>query len=137
MLELTMTDAENKKEKIEFWKKSSQKDLEMMDFLFKEKKFAYGLFFGQLGIEKLFKAVYLAKKNSPPPYVHNLVYLAGKCDLDIDKNLDEDLKEITNFNINARYDDYKESFYKKATKEFGQKYRLKIKEIEKWLRKEL
>lgn len=109
----------------------------MMNFLFRENKFAYGLFFGQLGLEKLFKAVYLIKKDGPPPYVHNLAYLAGKCDLDIDKDLEEDLKEISSFNINARYDDYKESFYKRANKEFSHKYLLKIKAIEKWLKKEL
>lgn len=137
MIKLNMTDNESKKEKIEYWKNSSQRDLDMMNFLFRENKFAYGLFFGQLGLEKLFKAVYLIKKDGPPPYVHNLAYLAGKCDLDIDKDLEEDLKEISSFNINARYDDYKESFYKRANKEFSHKYLLKIKAIEKWLKKEL
>ena len=86
MIKLNMTDNESKKEKIEYWINSSQRDLSMMNFLFRENKFAYGLFFGKLGLEKLFKAIYLIKKDGPPPYVHNLAYLAGKCDLDIDKD---------------------------------------------------
>lgn len=132
-----MTDLESKTAKIEYWVKSGNRDLQMMEYLFKDKKYAYALFFGQLALEKLFKAVYISRKNGPAPYVHNLPFLAGKCDLDIDKDMAEDLREISNFNINARYDDYKETFYKKATRTYGEKYRLIIKNIEKWLKKEI
>ena len=72
-----------------------------------------------------------------PPFVHDLAYLAGKCNLDVDKDLVMDLKEISGFNINARYDDYKNNFFNKADAIYTKKYFQKVKEVEKWLKKEI
>lgn len=50
----------------------------------------------------------------------------------------KDLLDIlTTFNINARYADYKRSFYKKSTEEYTEKYIEKIKEMRIWLLNEL
>jgi hypothetical protein len=38
--------------------------------------------------------------------------------LDLPANYDEWLDEITTFNINARYDNYKQDFHKLCTEEF-------------------
>lgn len=126
-----------KLERIKFWRDSAERDFEMMEKIFKSRDFMYALFFGQLAIEKLFKALYIKLKDSAPPYVHDLVFLAGKCDLELDKLMVADLKEISSFNINARYDDYKKDFYFKATVEYTKKYLLVIRDIEKWLKKEI
>jgi len=44
--------------------------------------------------------------------------LAKLIEIDLDKDLIKELTSITSFNLEARYDDYKEQFYKKATKKF-------------------
>jgi len=46
-----------------------------------------------------------------------------------------ELADISAFNIQARYDDHKLSFYKKANKRFAAKYIQITKEILAWLKK--
>jgi HEPN domain-containing protein len=124
-------------ERVKFWTESAERDFKMMEKLYKSKDYMYALFFGQLGAEKMFKAIYIKVTDMAPPYVHDLAYLAGKCNLDLDKIRVTDLKEIGGFNINARYDDYKKAFYFKANAEYTKKYVLIIRETEKWLKKEI
>jgi len=82
------------------------------------KRFSWSLFIGHLMIKKLLKAYYLKAKSDYPPFMHNLLRLAEKADLELTDNLKEQLVTITAFNINARYDDYKMSFKKQCTTEF-------------------
>lgn len=125
-------------ERIQFWVERSADDFDRSKRMLVNKDYSYALFFGQMGLEKLFKALYIKVKNGAPPAVHNLVYLAGKCDLDIDKHLEEDLREISKFNIDARYDDYKLEFYLKAKDlKFTDTYLNKILEVKKWLETQL
>jgi len=126
-----------KTEKVKFWTESAKRDFEMMEKLYKSKDYMYALFFGQLMLEKMFKALYIKLYDTAPPYVHDLTFLAGKCNLDLDKIMVANLKEIGGFNINARYDDYKKAFYFKANSEYSKKYVLIIREMEKWLKKEI
>lgn len=126
-----------KVEKVKFWITNAERDFVMVDKLFKNKDYMYCLFFGQLALEKLFKALFIKLNDTAPPFVHDLAYLAGKCNLDVDKVIIKDLKEISGFNINARYDDYKNNFYNKADAIYTKKYLHKIKEVESWLKKEI
>lgn len=75
------------------------------------------------------------KKESPVP-THDLVKLAHEAKIDLTESQKEELKEITSFNIEARYDDIKLSFYKKATKEYAEKWSQKVKEYYQWLKKQ-
>ena len=50
--------------------------------------------------------------NDFPPYLHNLLRLAEKCDLNLDEEQRLFFATVTAFNINARYDDYKMTFQK-------------------------
>lgn len=109
-------------EAIEFWLKSSQDDLDTAKKLFSLKKYNHALFFLHLSLEKIIKAVYLSKKDEAPPLVHDLVILTEKAEINISSAEKEELVEISTFNIAARYDDYKLKFYKKATKEYSQKW---------------
>lgn len=123
-------------EAIEYWLKSSQDDLDTAKKLFSLKKYNHALFFLHLSLEKIIKAVYLAKKDEAPPLVHDLVLLSEKAVISINDKEKEELAEISTFNIAARYDDYKLKFYKKATKNYanlwinkGEKLFNKIKEL--------
>lgn len=121
-----------------YWVESSADDLDTSDVLFQKKKYVQSLFFLHLSVEKLLKALYVNKNNTEAPFGHNLQNLAQKIPgIPSNKEKFETLAKITTFNIAARYDDYKRSFYKICTKEFTENY-LKIgKEIIRWLKSHL
>lgn len=121
---------------MEFWLKSAENDYEAMQIMFNSKKNTWTLFLGHLVIEKLLKGLY-AKNNQENPYTiksHNLLALAEKCNLDLTNEQVEKLQIITQFNISARYDDYKESFYQKCTDEYTTEQVKNIEEVREWLK---
>jgi HEPN domain-containing protein len=128
---------ENEQKIIEYWSTASKQDLETAEILFENKKYYNALFFCHLSIEKYLKAIIVKNTHSAPPLVHDLVRLAEKANITLSAKLKNDLAEISTFNIKARYDDYKLSFYKKATEKITSKYVNKTKKILKWLNKYL
>ncbi len=109
-------------EAIKYWVESAVEDWEMAIRLMADKKYHYALFFVQLSIERFIKAYHIKNIDDSPLYVHNLVLLAQKAGLELSGQQREDLKEISAFNITARYDSYKRDFFKKATPEYAQKW---------------
>ena len=102
-----------------FWRQSSDKDWDFaMELYAGGKRYDYALFFVHLSLEKLLKAIHYHRKDSHPLAIHDLAELAKKAGLEIDQEFEKRLKEITTFNIAARYDSYKLSFYNKANKQY-------------------
>ena len=66
--------------------------------------------------------------------MHNLVKLAEVSSLDLTDEQKVFLGEVNDFNLETRYPDYKLEFYKSCTKEFTERYLIKIKEYYKWLK---
>ncbi len=121
---------------MEYWQNSSDEDYNVMKYLYSGKKNSYCLFFGHLVIEKLLKGLY-AKNNEENPYTiksHNLLALAEKCNLELTDGQVEKLQIITQFNISARYDDYKETFNQKCTDEYTSEQIKNIEEVRTWLK---
>lgn len=118
-----------------YWIESSNEDYNVMNVLHNNKKNSYSLFFGQMVVEKLLKALY-AKKNKGAPYApktHDLLYLTEKLNLELTEEQEVTLNEITTFNLSTRYDDYKKAFYNKCTDEYTEKQIKKIEEVKVWL----
>lgn len=116
-----------------YWIESSEEDYNVMNVLHCNKKNSYCLFFGQMVIEKLLKALY-AKNNKREPHApktHDLLYLAEKMNLDVTEKQAKALVEITRFNLNTRYDDYKREFYNQCTDEYTEKQIKKIEEVKR------
>jgi len=128
---------DRKKKNIEILLKSSERDWDTLKSMYECKRYYAALFFGQLVLEKLLKAVYIEKNNESAPFIHDLKKIAKKSGLDLDKKREEELDIISGFNINARYDDYKDEFYKKATKRYTENYIEIIKETRQWLKKQI
>ncbi len=124
----------NKDKLIEYWIAGSDDDYETMIAMFNSKRFSWSLFIGHLMIEKLLKAYYVKVKSDYPPFIHNLLRLAEKAELNLTDDKKEQLVTITAFNINARYDDYKMSFKKQCTTEFTEKWIDKLKELRPWIK---
>jgi HEPN domain len=67
----------------------------------------------------------------------DLTRIAEKGNLALSEKQKDFLDEVTTFNIKARYPDYKNRFYRKATREFTEIYISKIREFRLWLIKEI
>ena len=121
---------------VNYWIKSSDNDYDVMLDLKEKKRNTYCLFFGQLLIEKLLKAYY-AKINKSAPYAprtHELAYLANKMHIELTEEQVDMLETISDFNMEARYGDYKYTFELKCTDEYTNTWIKNIKELRKWLK---
>jgi len=125
----------DKEKIIRYWMDASDDDFETMLVMFKSGRFSWSLFIGHLSLEKLLKAYYVKNKSDYPPFIHNLLRLAEKSDLDLTDDKRRQLAAITAFNINTRYDDYKMSFKKQCTLEFTSEWVQIIKELRLWMKK--
>lgn len=123
----------NKADIIDYWLESSKSDEKAMHTLHDNGHYSWALFIGHLVIEKLLKAYYIKNKDIDFPRIHQLLRIAEEAELALSDEQKDFLLEITTFNIKARYPDYKSRFYKKATKEFSEKYISQIREFSKWL----
>lgn len=129
----------NSKELVEFWIESSDRDYESMIKNYESKQYTWALFIGHLVLEKLLKGIY-AKVNEDKPYppkIHNLNMIAEKCGLRLDERKTKILFTCNSFNISARYEDYKNEFYKKCTEEYTKEQIDNIKEVREWLKEQL
>lgn len=115
-------EAMSQTEAIKYWIESAAEDWDVAIKLMADKKYHHALFFVQLTIEKLIKAFHIKNNDDSPLYIHNLVLLAQKSGIELSEQQKEDLKEISSFNITARYDSYKRDFYNKATPEYATKW---------------
>ncbi len=128
-------DKEFDKERIvNFWIESSDKDFKTMMDLHATKNNNWALFMGHLVIEKLLKALYVKYNNDYPPLTHDLRRIFEKTNIKLDAYQQVLLDSISRFNINARYDDYKQSFYQLCTDTFTIEWISKIKGCRLWIK---
>ena len=122
-----------RKEIIQYWIDSSDVDFRAMDSLFVNGHYTWALFVGHLVIEKLLKAYYVKIIDVNAPQIHHLLKIAEQTGFELSEDQKDFLLEVTTFNIKARYPDFKQRFYQKATKEFAGQYIQKIKEFKTWI----
>jgi HEPN domain-containing protein len=128
-----MTSVVTKEAQFQYWLDSAQHDLETAESLFTSGKYVWCLFIGHLVLEKTLKALVIKNTEIMPPRNHNLLNLAEAAGLEMTDDRKQLLLEITDFNIEARYPDFKQSFYEICTKEFAEKYFRHIMELRSWL----
>ncbi|MFH1191948.1 MAG: HEPN domain-containing protein [bacterium] len=126
----------NINEIINYWQKGAERSFDTAEFLYKGKRFSDCLFFCHLMLGKILKGLIAQKTKQHAPYMHELDILAKKTELPLTDLQLEQLKIISTFNIAARYDSIKESFYKRATKKYAEKYFYVSKELFLWLKKQ-
>ena len=80
---------------------------------------------------------YYAKINKDAPYAprtHELAYLANKTNLKLTERQEDMLETISEFNMEARYGDYKYTFELKCTDEYTDTWMENVKELREWLK---
>ncbi|MFW6327031.1 MAG: HEPN domain-containing protein [Bacteroidota bacterium] len=125
---------ENNDKIVQHWLDSADKNHETMIHLVDSKDYSWALFLGHLVIEKTLKALYVKRLQKHAIFSHDLLRLSKKIDLELSEDFEEWLDEITTFNLNARYDNYKQDFYQLCTKEFADTWLDRIEKIRLWLR---
>ncbi len=103
----------------------------------KSKDFHWALFIGHLVIERLFKAIVVKNTGKHAPLTHDLRRLAKLSGLALEDEHKMWLDTISAFNINARYDDYKQDFQNKCTPDYSLTWVANIKTIREWIKTKL
>ncbi len=122
-------------EHIEYWLESAEHDWDTAKSLFSSGKYDWSLFVGHLVLEKTLKALFVQDNNNQlPPKTHNLIKIAKHTSIHLTEEQEIFMDEVNDFNLEARYPQYKNEFHKKCTLEFTKNYYHKIDEMVKWLR---
>jgi len=124
---------ENIDEIILHWRESAEQNYKTMQNLLKSGDYSWALFLGHLVLEKLLKALFVKKLQKHAINSHDLLRLEQKIKIDMSVEYQEWLDEITTFNLNARYDNFKQSFYQLCTKDFTEDWVSKIEILRTWL----
>lgn len=125
----------SKAELIKYWFNSSEQDWDTVLVLLASKKNMYALFFCHLSLEKYLKGI-IVRDNNTAPITHDLLILSEKAKVELTTKQAKLLYDVNAFNIKARYDDYKNSFYKRATASFTKKYITEVNNFILWLKKQ-
>lgn len=124
-------------EVIKYWLTCAEDDKRVAKHLFEKGDYAYALFFGHLYLEKLLKAIVVKVTGTQAPAIHNLRVLSEKAKLPVSNEQLEFLIKVQEYNLRARYPDFKFDFKKRCTKEFTQKELEGIVEFGKWLKEKI
>ncbi|VAX36658.1 hypothetical protein MNBD_UNCLBAC01-1201 [hydrothermal vent metagenome] len=110
----------------QYWIETAKHDFKTMQSLFESKRYSDSLFFGHIVLEKILKALVSQHKKNHAPPIHDLLRLQKMTDIELNDQQLDLLDEVNDYNIRARYPDYKLEFYKICTKIFVQKRLKKI-----------
>lgn len=118
---------------VDYWLKSAKEIKEIAEETYANNHVDWAFFQWHLAIEKLLKGI-IAKTGKIPLPVHDLAKLAAIAGISLTTQQRDYLDEITTYNIEARYDDYKRNFYKKVIKkDYRETWHTICKEIFLWL----
>jgi len=114
---------------VKYWKDTAAHDYETMVSLYNSKRYSDCLFFGHIVLEKILKALAVKRVKQQAPLIHDLVRLQEIAGLNLEDDVIALFDRINEFNIRARYPDYKTEFYKRCDKKYADKYLSAIKKI--------
>jgi len=122
----------NYKKLAKYWQETAAYDYDTMKSLVKSRRYASSLFFGHIVLEKILKALVVNQTKAHALYTHNLILLMKISKVELNKSEIDLLKMVNDFNIEARYPEYKLKFYKFCTKKYSSRY---IEEVDKLYKK--
>lgn len=124
-------------EQIQYWIDIAENDVPVAKSLLANGHYMYCLFIGHLILEKIIKAHYVKDTKQTPPKIHNLVKLISKTVINPNASLLEFLDEANDFQMEARYPDFKINAYRTFNKMFTEEKFAKILEVYEWLKSQL
>lgn len=125
------------KEIIQYWVSTAEDDWIVVQHLFEKGDYAYALFFAHLYLEKLFKAMVVKETKGHAPPIHNLQSLAEKAGINLTIEQSDFILKVNDYNIQARYPDFKLEFKRQCTETFTEEQIKEIGALGEWLKKRL
>lgn len=125
------------KEKVGFWVENAEYDLQTAEVMHQSARYSYTAFMCQQALEKIIKAVYLQENKAEAPRSHNLSYLVGLLNLNIEADLINLLAELSTYYIEGRYPTYKEKISQLINKDKSQTILIQTGEAFKWLKSQI
>lgn len=124
-----------KKDYIDYWEVTAEKDWVAAEHLFEKADFLHCLFFAHLTLEKLLKAHFVKDNVSDfPPKTHNLLYLLSQTSLAPTQDQLKLLSQMNQFQLDGRYPDYKLNMYKIADQPYTEALLNDVKNVIAWLK---
>lgn len=122
-------------ERVKYWFDSAVETQQVARESYEAKRYDWAFFQWHLAIEKFLKGL-IAKRDETPPFVHDLAKLAMIAGVSVSDEHRVYLDEITTYNIDARYDDYKRAFYKKViAADYRELWYKRCEEVVVWLKR--
>ncbi len=116
----------------------AERDWKSAQALLKEGQYMHALFFSHLVIEKLLKAHWIkTNTENEAPRVHDLEYLYNQTELTLPAAQVDFLSVVNAWNLEGRYQDYKDKFFKKASRTYTEEKLRLVNELRVWLLSEL
>ncbi|MBS1486506.1 MAG: HEPN domain-containing protein [Bacteroidetes bacterium] len=127
-----------KNEIIAHWITMAERDWKSVEALLHAGQFMHALFFSHLVIEKLMKANWMHDNiEGQPPRIHDLEYLYNQTELSLTDKQVEFLGVLNAWNLEGRYQDYKDKLYKRANKSYAEEKINQVNELRLCLLSEL
>ena len=128
----------NKSDYIQYWKLTALKDWDAVNHLFEKGDYLHALFFTHLVLEKLLKAHFVQDNLSDfPPRTHNLLLLISQTSLLPSSDQLRLLSQMNQFQIDARYPDYKMTMFQIATESYTRNLLDEVQILKEWLNNKL
>jgi HEPN domain-containing protein len=124
----------NVEKQIEYWVNSAKDDLETAIILIEKEKFAHGLFFCHLVIEKMLKACYVNELQDFAPRSHNLIYLSELANIEFSEEQSIFMGVLMKYQLKGRYPDF---FPDIPDTDTVKSYLELTKQLKEWINKKL
>jgi len=128
----------NKADYILYWKTSAERDWTAVNSLFESGNLMQSLFFAHLVVEKLLKAHWVRDNHENfPPRTRSLDFLIGQTELLPAPSDMDTLRVLNSWNIEGRYQDYRDVVFRTTTREYAAETLEKVDKIRQWLLEKL
>lgn len=123
---------------IEYWINSADRDWKAAQDLASSSNLIQALFFAHLVVEKLLKAQWVKDNHDDfPPRTHNLEFLLSQTSLSMLLEDIDELRIMSAWNIEGRYQDYKDMIFRATTKDYVAEKFKNVNRIREWLLEQL
>jgi HEPN domain-containing protein len=127
-----------KNDHIEFWTQLAKEDWDYALFAKQAGRNIPSLFFFHLSIEKLLKALWVkANISDTPPFTHDLKKIAGETEIVFSAEMLDELSIVNDWNIEARYPDFKRRLYNTANADYMNHHFPKLNALYQCIQEEL